>query len=304
MQKMPSTHVKLARKTLLSISLSVSGLAQAQMQPQEVSFTSRDGTPIKAWLMEPTDSKAAEAKDGKKLPTVIALHGCGGLYATTGARQGMLNARHQAMAEMLVGEGYRVLLPDSLTPRGEVELCTQKIGARKIDQTQRRVDALGALQWVAQQPWADAKRVAVLGWSHGGSAVLASVNGKHPATQAVPERFAQAIAFYPGCAASEQANAQPNAPLAMMLGALDDWTPPEPCERWGKAVGAEVNVYPNSYHDFDNPQGRLRVRAEVPNGVKPGKGVTVGPNPEAREKAYLRVKELLKAAFSASATKG
>jgi hypothetical protein len=35
----------------------------------------------------------------------------------------------------------------------------------------------------------------------------------------------------------------------------------------------------------------------VPNGVHPGQGVHAGPNREAREQAYARVRELLRAAF-------
>jgi len=62
-------------------------------------------------------------------------------------------------------------------------------------------------------------------------------------------------------------------------------------------VGAEVNLYPDSYHDFDNPTGQVRLRTDVPNGVHPGQGVHVGPNPVAREQAYARLRELLRKAF-------
>ncbi len=254
------------------------------LTPDAVSLPSRDGTVLGAWLFRPT----TVAKG-----TVVALHGCGGLYARSGARKGLLNPRHQGMAELLVARGYNVLFPDSLTARGETELCTQKIGARRIDQTQRRLDALGALQWVHQQAWGQNSKVAVLGWSHGGSAVLSATDGNHREVKAVSQKFDLAIAFYPGCAAAERNAARPNTGLALMLGEKDDWTPPEPCVRWGQAVGAEVNVYPDSYHDFDNPQGAVRVRTDVPNGVNSGQGVHVGANPAARAKAYARVLELL-----------
>jgi dienelactone hydrolase len=84
----------------------------------------------------------------------------------------------------------------------------------------------------------------------------------------------------------------------MMLGEKDDWTPPEPCVALGKAVGAEVNVYADSYHDFDNPVGQVRLRKDVPNGVNPGQGVHVGPNPVARQQAYSRLREILAKALS------
>ncbi|MGH6627635.1 MAG: dienelactone hydrolase family protein, partial [Burkholderiaceae bacterium] len=62
-------------------------------EPRPVAFPGLDGTALTGWLFQPADPTQG---------TVIALHGCGGLYARAGARQGRLNARHQAMAEMLV----------------------------------------------------------------------------------------------------------------------------------------------------------------------------------------------------------
>jgi dienelactone hydrolase len=93
------------------------------------------------------------------------------------------------------------------------------------------------------------------------------------------------VAFYPGCAAALKSGYQPNTRLVLMLGEKDDWTPPGPCVDLGKQVSAEVNLYADSYHDFDNPSGTVRVRTDVPNGVNPGQGVHVGPNPVAREAA-------------------
>lgn len=257
--------------------------------PQEASYPSQDGTPIKAWVFLP-DGAAPRG-------SVVALHGCGGLYASQGARKGLLNARHQAMADMLVGQGYAAVFPDSLTPRGESELCTQKMGTRRIDQTQRRADVLGTLTWVAAQPWASAGRIALLGWSHGGSAVLAATDLSRADVRAQLLQPALAVAFYPGCSAALKSGYRPSTRLVLMLGEKDDWTPPGPCVELGKAVGAEIHLFADSYHDFDNPVGQVRLRLDVPNGVHPGQGVHVGPNPAAREQAYARLRELLAQAF-------
>ena len=287
-------HVYKALEPLFSIKLAVvlaSALASlgAFAESQEASFNSLDGTVLKAVVFQPVGSPKG---------TVIALHGCGGLFATRGARKGLLNARHQAMADLLVAQGYSVVFPDSLTPRGELELCTQKIGSRKIDQTERRADALGTLVWVAAQPWAQPQHMALLGWSHGGSAVLSATDSTRADVRGVNVRPAVAVAFYPGCSAALKSRYQPTAPLVLMLGEKDDWTPPGPCIELGKAVAAEVNVYADSYHDFDNPVGQVQLRADVPNGVSPGKGVHAGPNPAAREQAYARLLEVLKNAFA------
>ena len=268
--------------------------AGAQGAPgQSFSFPSLDGTVIQALVFQP-----AQAPRG----TVVALHGCGGLFATTGDRQGQLNARHQAMANLLVAQGYAVVFPDSLNPRGVAQLCTQKIGTRSINQTERRRDALATMNWVAAQAWATPSKIALLGWSHGGSAVLASTQQQHPEVIAQSVRAAVAIAFYPGCSAAARANYQPNAPLILMLGEKDDWTPPGPCIALGQAVGAEVNVFADSHHDFDNTVGVVKLRKEVPNEVHPGQGVHAGPNPAAREKADAQVFEALRVAFDSSAS--
>ncbi len=270
----------------LVLSASVSNAQAAQAQ--EISLSSLDGTTLKAWVLQP---------DNKPRATVVALHGCGGLYATLGSRKGLINARHQAMADRLVGQGYAVVFPDSLTSRGVTQLCQQKLGERSIRQRERRRDALATLNWVAVQPWADASRMALLGWSHGGSAVLASTDAREPEVAAQPVKARVAIAFYPGCATSLKNGYQANTRLLMLLGALDDWTPSAPCVELGRKIAAQVQVYPDSYHDFDNPVGSVKLLPDIPNGVNPGQGVHAGPNPAAREAANALVLEVLAAAF-------
>ena len=287
---------KLMLSTLLGAVLAASTCAVAgPAAPHEVSFNSLDGTALKALVFHPEISASLSSV---KRGTVVALHGCGGLYASAGSRRGQLNARHQAMAELLVAEGYNVVFPDSLTPRGETEICTQKIGSRKIDQTERRADTLATLAWVAAQQWAQSDRIALLGWSHGGSAVLSATNATRADVQSQPVKPAVALAFYPGCSAPLKSGYKPSTRLVLMLGEKDDWTPPGPCQALGEAVGAEVKVYVDSYHDFDNPTGQVRLRKDVPNGVKPGQGVHAGPNPVAREQAYARLREVFNAALA------
>jgi dienelactone hydrolase len=281
------------RAALISMCL-VAGAAAcaAQAAPaEEVAFSSLDGTPLKAWLFKPA---------GAARGTVVALHGCDGLYASSGRRQGLLNARHQGMADLLVDAGFVALFPDSLTPRGERELCTQRIGQRRVNQPERRADALAALAWAAQQPGAAPQRVALLGWSHGGSAVLSATDATHASVRAQAQQPVLAVAFYPGCSAPLKTGWKPSAPVLLLLGALDDWTPPEPCVALARRSGSEVHVFEDSYHAFDAPQGSVRLRTGVPNGMRPGQGVHAGPNPAARAQAYALLRERLDMAFGAA----
>jgi dienelactone hydrolase len=263
----------------------------SRAQPQSVAFTNRDGTRLHALLLRP-DSGAA------RHGTVIALHGCNGLYDEQAPNIALaLSSRHQAMADMLLAEGYAVLFPDSYRPRGSAPACSQKPGARTVTQAQRRLDALAALSWTAAQPWADRHRIAVIGWSHGANTVLAATDAARPEVNAVPDRFAAAIAFYPLCRGPLKTGYRPNTHLAIMIGALDDWTPPQPCLALGRATQSEVHVFGGSYHGFDYPSGKVQVLPQVATGSELEQGVHFGPNPDAREEAYSRVRRLLSAAL-------
>ena len=227
-------------------------------------------------------------------PAVVMLHGCGGL----GARDEP-NARHRMWAEWLVERGFAVLFPLSFSARGFSQVCTVPMGLRTIGPRDRVADVLAAQAWLAARPDIDPARIVLWGFSHGGSTVLATLT----AGASAQGRFRQAIAFYPGCgvyarAAARGERLQLAAPLQILIGEADDWTPAAPCHAWVAALGqagepAAIVGYPGAFHDFDNPAGRLSVRADVPNGVNPGRGVTVGPDPAAREDAKRRIGALL-----------
>ncbi len=244
-----------------------------------------DGVRLRGHLQIP----AAQISQAKR-PAIVFMHGCGGVGAN-----GKPNARHQAALDWAVAQGYIALLPDSLGPRGERELCTQKFSQRKVQQSHRVSDAYAALAYLATRGDVDASRVALWGWSHGGSTVLTAMRSTSPAAMAT--RFAASIAFYPGCSAFERDAMRytPRAPLHIFIGEADDWTPAAPCISFAQAQQKEgkpvtLTLYPGAYHDFDNPAPdfKKRVRTEVPNGVNPGKGVTVGPDPVARDDAMQK----------------
>lgn len=228
-------------------------------------------------------------------PAVLALHGCGGLFDG----RGRLGERYVELAARLGALGVHVLFTDSLQPRGEKELCTQRIGQRKLTQLQRRRDALGALQWLAAQPGVDATRLGLLGWSHGGSTVLAASNQRHPEVAAAPVRPTLLVAFYPGCDSELARGYQGVAPLLLLLGEADDWTPAAPCKALAAAAGPSVQweAYAGAFHAFDST-GPVRLRREVPNGIHPGQGVHAGGNPAARAAAAVRLESFIRDTWS------
>ena len=276
--------------------------------PERVSFDSLDRDPVsgKPVVIQALFFKPAGAA-GRRLPAVVALHGCGGIYSTVKSKRDTLSIRHQMMADLLVAEGYAVLFPDSLRSRGFEEICTVAYKKRTVTQEHRRLDAQGALAWLQRRDDVLAERIGLLGWSHGGSAMLATVNAKHPAVAGWRDRepsnpyFRAAVAFYPGCRDSLKARGGYGlaAPITFFIGGSDDWTAPGPCidlaaKLSAAGEAATITVYPNTYHGFDGPSTQPRRRLEVPNGVNPGKGVTVATNPAARDDAYAKLKEFLR----------
>jgi dienelactone hydrolase len=277
--------------------------------PERVRFPSfaegtAQGVAIEALLYRPAGGTTEGAR-----PAVIALHGCGGLFSAANGRAGELTHRHREAAEAMLSAGYVVLFPDSLGSRGLAEICTTKIGERSLTAAGRRGDALAALKWLAAQPGIARDRIALLGWSHGGTTTLATIATEDGLVRSFREKpdappfFRAAVAFYPGCSvAARDMGWRPATSVRILIGGADDWTPAAPCESLaarGRERGwpLETVVYPGAYHGFDGPSGRVRLRVDVPNGVAPGKGVHVGPDPAARADAKRRVETFLRAAL-------
>ena len=227
----------------------------------------------------------------------ILLHGCGGL----GAKR-QLNARHKAGKDWLLERGIAVVFPESFTSRNFQQVCTEKRQARAITQRDRVEDVLATHTWLKTQPGIDAKKIVLWGWSHGGSTVLNTVTHKSAFGDFSNDvNFVEAIAFYPGCTpfAKDNAPAKISSPLTILMGDADDWTPAAPCVAFAARLKNNeqpigLTLYPGAYHDFDNPAGKVQVRTDVPNGVHAGNGVTVAPDPKAREDAMATIDALLR----------
>ena len=285
------------------------GLAShALARPIDVRFPSLDrdgsGTPValQGMLLLPRSPMPVGG-----YPAVIALHGCGGMYSIREGHEQELSERMALRAAIYLRDGYAVLFADSFRARGMREICTIKHGQRTVTAAKRRLDALGALDYLATRREIARDRIALVGWSHGGSAALQAVNARDAFVArffdkpAAPPFFRAVVAFYPGCATPLKAGERyaPGAPTRVHIGVLDDWTPANTCVDLGVAMAARdedllVTTYADSYHAFDSPTGTLTYRIDVPNGVNPGHGVHVGPNPVARDAANASVRAFLR----------
>jgi len=225
-------------------------------------------------------------------PAIILLHGCAGMRN----RAGQPSPRDTDWAQRLSRLGYLVLQVDSLTPRGESSLCGQGNDRRIRVSVERARDAYAALLFLQARRDVKPDRIALMGWSNGGGTVLWTLGRDNRARPAgLRHDFAAAVAFYPGCRTlSERRDPwQPVAPVLLLVGEADDWTPAPPCITLAARSGGrlEAHAYPGAHHDFDAPDTPQRVLRGI-GGTASGTA-TIGTHPAAREDALRRVPEFL-----------
>jgi dienelactone hydrolase len=224
-------------------------------------------------------------------PVVVALHGCSGLHTS----RGVMDARYIEYAARWNAAGWHVLLPDSFGARGKTSICREPSAERSVTVAMRRQDVNIALLWLMSQPDVDPRRVALVGWSNGGSTVLRTIH--RPAWPLAP---AAAVALYPSCAGPlRDERYAATIPLLLLVGALDDWTPPQPCADLARrqasrasAVAVQFVSYADSYHGFDSA-APVRTLKDIPSGVD-GRTVRVGGNSAARADAMERIDQFFR----------
>ena len=222
-------------------------------------------------------------------PAVVIMHDCSGLNPGSSGAPGR-------WARELVARGYVVLVPDSFTPRGRPGgVCTDASPGRgAVSPLRRAHDAYGALAYLRTRPYVDGRRVGVMGGSHGGSTTVASMAAPRSAVEPLARDkragFAAAVALYPSCQpwlSSPATSAYTSvAPLLILIGDKDDWTPAEPCRKLAEAAQragspVTIKVYPGAHHSFDSDRPVRYVAARINPNSPSGRGATTGGDPTA-----------------------
>lgn len=180
-------------------------------------------------------------------PAVVLIHGCDGYDWQVRGQPGWV--LFKTYARRYVAHGYVALVLDSFEPRGVANACGQPM---LVAPRRRAWDALSAARWLGALGTVDRDRLVLQGDSHGGWTVLVTLQA---GLWRVSEHFAAGIAFYPYC----YGVAGFSAPLLVLIGDKDDWTPAWRCRqmvadlRRAGAGEVELRIFPGAFHAFDFP---------------------------------------------------
>ena len=238
--------------------------ATAASLPERVTFASADGrTTLIGYVFKP------EAPHAARTPAVVMMHGRAGAYssAAKGTYQAStLSKRHQQWGHIWAQQGYLAILVDGFGPRGYPNgfpRFSYNSRPEELNEvTVRPLDAYGALAYLRTRTDVVADRIALQGWSNGGSATLATmsvtapgITGPTPATG-----FRAGLAFYPACGLKGQFpdGVKPYAPVRVLQGSADEEVSPKRCAELvakSQAIGGDIQfqLYPDAAHGFDDP---------------------------------------------------
>ena len=251
----------------------------------------------------------------KKYPLIIGVAG------SLGWRK-----HHLEYMEMYQQNGFATFELNSFKSRD----ITSTVGSQdEVTIAAIILDAYRALEKLAEHPNIDKEKVSITGWSLGGGVSLFS--GWMPVKNAITTSvsFASHLAFYPPCFINPENLAFTQAPIHILIGEKDNWTPAAPCSNLVKKLDGKANIalttYLESHHSFDsetpvtrNEKGYsfkdclftltedgdvlmnyLQLPMSSPLLQKLGfmfcveQGVDIGGNPAARKKAFAFAKEFM-----------
>ena len=269
-------------RTALAALLGLASCAAAGALPPGAERVTIPGGPVPllAVFSRPADATG---------PSVVALHGCGGPWAE----------RDRPWGALLVHDGHPVVFPDSFGSRGLGSQC--RVSSRTVSPNrERREDAVAAGRWLLARADAPAGGAVLMGWSNGGSTVLAVAGqGAGP--------FRGFVALYPGCGGVERhAGWAPSAPVLILMGEGDDWTPAAPCRALAARFPDRITLvtYPDTFHDFDVPGHPVRERTGLAYTAGGAGQAHTGTNETSRADAIARVLRFMRERGEPSAPPG
>lgn len=239
---------------------------------EPVTFLSRDGkTEINGYVFKAAGTAA-------KAPGVVMMHGRSGAYSSLAKGKydaDTLSARHKAWGRLLARNGYVALMVDDFGPVGYpagFKAGTYKDRPAVVDEVANRpLHAYGALRYLQQRAEVDSGKIALLGWSNGGSATLAAMADDKPGDMR-RIGFRAGVSIYPGCGLKrrfERQGYRPYAPVRVFIGSADEEVSPASCAKLvarSRASGGDIALtsFAGATHSYDTPiERRQSVKANA-----------------------------------------
>ncbi len=254
-------------------------------------------------------------------PCIVMCHGSYGW-----------RSHHLDYADMFHSLGIATFRPHSFEARGTKEVATTQID---VTMAMMISDAYASLALLTDHPKIDSNRIAVAGWSLGGGMALYAA--WEPIIETLSPnsaRFAAHMPVYPACHIKTEDNRWSPAPICLLMGEAEDYTPAAPAINMVNDINAhggkaEIILYPDSYHSFDSTdaveylpdvialpptrnitvtrEGRMITdkgddlstrEARIEGFAKMDKrGAHIGGNPAMREKAFADAATFMKTAL-------
>ncbi len=235
---------------LLALIVTTCGNAHAASNIQDVTFANGQNITLTGKLYQPTGTGP--------YPAVVLMHGCSGFFSNSDKTKGVMSL-YDDWAKALNNQGYVALVVNSFTPRGAAENQCSNGAAGTSEVNDRPYDTAAAAQFLSELPAVNPAKIGLLGWSHGGSSVLAALDRAD-----IPgnDLIKVGVAFYPGCGmynafgGISTSTWTPDAPTLILHGSADPLYTGGNCTARvtnAKAQGATVDLtaYVGAQHSFD-----------------------------------------------------
>ena len=177
----------------------------------------------------------------KQYPLVIAVAGSNGW-----------SDHHYEYLEMYRNNDMATFELCSFKSRGISSTVGKQI---KVTTAMMVLDSYRAYELLEKHPNIHADNIAITGWSLGGGVSLFSA--WNPLNNAINSQvsFAAHLALYPPCIVTPEVLDFGDAPIHILIGELDNWTPAKACLDLVNILKDQTNIdltiYPNAHHSFD-----------------------------------------------------